>query len=49
MRTRMTDVSEIVKPMKGGTEALSFVSLAKIMFVYRISVLLDAEDAVHRH
>lgn len=45
----MTAVSEIVKPMKGGTEALSFVSLAEIMFVYRINVSLDAGEAVHRH
>lgn len=39
----MTDLSGIVKPMRGGAEALSPVSLAKIMFVHRIKALLDGE------
>lgn len=45
----MTDVSEAVKPVKGGAEALSFASPAQIMFVYRINVSLDAGEAAHTH
>lgn len=39
----MTDLSEIAEPMKGGAEALSLVSVAKIMFVHGITALLDGE------
>lgn len=39
----MTDLSEIVEPMRSGAEALSCISAGKIMFVLGINALLDGE------
>lgn len=39
----MTGLSEIVELMKSGAEALSFASVAKIMFVHGINALLDGD------
>lgn len=39
----MTDLSEIVEPMKSGAEALSFASVGEIVFVHGINALLHGE------